>query len=310
MKELSEITVVMTAYNGRAYIEEQIESILKGDFSDFSIHVYDDGSTDGTRELLGELSKKYPDKLVFFPNPENKGVIRNFMEGACAAKSPYIMFADQDDVWVADKLSKTLQIMKEREKAVGKDKPIAVFADAKVVNEKLEEIAPSFHGNSHLDTSKVDFSHLLMENKLIGCTMMINQAMQKKLFVIPKKIRMHDWWIGLIGAAMGEIAYLPEPMLLYRQHEKNVVGSKTFGSYIKARVSALDKQKLALLQTEEQAEAFLSVFGDELSLEKKEIAEAFVAMKTAGFFKKRRLLFKYGFWKTGLVRNIGVFLLI
>lgn len=300
----------MAAYNGEAYIEEQVRSILKNGFKDFVIHVYDDGSTDTTRNILRRLSLEYPDKVCFFANEKNKGVIRNFMEGAYIADSPYVMFCDQDDVWLPDKLSKTLQKMKELESRKGANVPLAVFTDAKVVDKELGEIHPSFHSSSHLDTAKTDLPHLLMENKLIGCTMMINAAMAKRLSIVPKGLRMHDWWIGLIAAALGEMDYLPEATLLYRQHEKNVVGSKSFVGYVGSRLSALGRQRLALKQTEEQAETFLEVFGSELSGKNKAILEAFVTMKTAGFFKKRYLLIKYGFWKTGLLRNIGVFLLI
>lgn len=309
MKQLSEITIVMAAYNGETYMKEQISSILNGGFKDFVIHVYDDGSTDGTRDILRRLSLEYPDKVCFFANEKNKGVVRNFMDGAYAADSPYVMFSDQDDVWLSDKLSKTLKRMKELERERGAV-PLAVFTDARVVDRELKEIHPSFHGSSHLDAAKTDLPHLLMENKLIGCTMMINRAMAKKLSIVPEGLRMHDWWIGLIASALGGVAYLPEATLLYRQHEKNVVGTKSFAGYVGSRLSALGKQRLALKQTEEQAEAFLEAFALELSDENRAVLEAFAAMKTAGFLKKRYLLIKYGFWKTGLLRNIGVFLLI
>lgn len=300
----------MTAYNGEAYIKEQVDSILKNSFQNFSLHIYDDGSTDKTREILKELEGKHPDKIRFFPNEKNKGVIRNFMEGALDAQSPYIMFSDQDDVWLKDKLSKSLKKIKEQEVLFGAGLPIVAFTDTKVVDGKLSEIAPSFHGSSHLNPEKTDLPHLLMENKLIGCTMIINRAMQEKLRYIPKGIRMHDWWIGLIGAGLGKVAYLPEATLLYRQHEKNVVGSKSFFGYVKNRLSSLKKQKKALRKTEEQAAAFLRVYGKELSRKDKKTVEDFTALLTAGFFKKRYLLIKNGFWKTGLLRNIGLLLLI
>lgn len=310
VKELSEITIVMAAYNGEAYVKEQISSILTGGFQDFVIHVYDDGSTDRTRDILRELASEHPDKLCFFANEKNKGVIRNFMEGANQADSPYVMFCDQDDIWLSDKISRTLLKMKEMEARKGKKVPLAVFTDARVVDEKLQELHPSFHGSSRLDAEKTDLCHLLMENKLIGCTMMINAAMAKKLSFVPEGVRMHDWWIGLIAAALGEIAYLPEATLLYRQHEKNVVGTKSFVSYVRNRLLTLSRQRLALRQNEEQAQALLDGFGSELSEEASAVLTAFAAMKTAGFFKKRYLLIKYGFWKTGWIRNAGVFLLI
>jgi glycosyltransferase involved in cell wall biosynthesis len=307
---VKEITVVMTTYNGEAYVEEQLTSILKGDFKDFSIHVYDDGSTDGTRAILERYAAAYPEQVQIFFNPQNKGVIRNFMEGAALSDSPYLMFADQDDVWLFDKLKKSLAAIKKEEESVGSQVPVVVFTDATVVDENLSVLAASFHKSNHLNTKKLTLSRLLMENKVIGCTMIINRAMQKRLMPYPVGLRMHDWWIGLIGVALGRISYLPESTLLYRQHGKNVVGSKNFGNYVKKRVSALGEQRKALEKTEGQAAAFFAAFEPELSQKEKEVLKAFASLKTAGFFKKRYLLIRYGFWKTGVLRNIGVFLLI
>lgn len=307
---MGEITVVMTAYNGEVYIEEQIMSVLEGSFRDFVLHVYDDGSTDRTRQILGELEQAYPDRIKFFANTVNKGVIRNFTEGARAAKSPYIMFCDQDDVWLPDKLLKSLERIKKEEKQCGEETPVVVFTDAVVTDEGLSARAESFHKSSHLNPQKTDLPHLLMENKLIGCTMIINAAMRDKLGTVPEEARMHDWWIGLVGAALGRVAYLPEPTLLYRQHEKNVVGSSSFQSYVKARLSSLGGQRLVLRRTQEQGAAFLRVYQKELSEEKKEILKDFEELLSAGFIRKRCLLIKNGFWKTGLLRNIGLFLLV
>lgn len=307
---MSEITVVMASYNGEAYIEEQINSILSGTFQDFLIQIYDDGSTDRTREIVKEIAKEHPGRVELFCNAKNKGVVRNFIEGAKNSDAPYVMFSDQDDVWLPEKLSKSLAGIKKREKEVGEGMPVVFFTDVKVVNGELMEIAPSFHESSRLDARKTDLPHLLMENKMNGCTMIINRAVVEKLGSVPGKLRMHDWWIGLIGAAFGDVSYLPEATLLYRQHEGNVVGSQSFLNYVRDRLSSVQRQREALKKTEEQAEDFLEVFGEELSEEKREVVEAFAALRRESFIRKRYLLIKYGFWKTGLIRNIGVFLLI
>lgn len=308
---MSEITVVMTAYNGEKYIREQIDSILHGSFTDFEIHVCDDGSTDRTREIIADVAMRDSRVTPFF-NEKNKGVIRNFLEGAANAESPYIMFSDQDDVWLADKLSKSLQEIKKQEKKWGQDVPLVVFADAKVVDGNLNELAPSFHRAGHLNTKKIDLAHLLMENKLIGCTMIMNRAMAELLKgELPvKDMRMHDWWIGLIGAALGKVVYLPEPLLLYRQHGNNIVGSKSFTGYIKKRLASLKKQKQILKATERQAQAFLSVYGSRLSPQNQTVIKQFATLSQIGFWKRRYVLIKNGFFKTGVIRNIGVLLLI
>ena len=92
---------------------------------------------------------------------------------------------------------------------------------------------------------RVDLPHLLMENKLIGCTVMINQAVRRILqgSSLPQNARFHDGWLGLIAAAFGKISFIKEPTILYRQHENNIVGDKGFISYIASRVCNLRSQR-------------------------------------------------------------------
>lgn len=221
------------------------------------------------------------------------------------------MFADQDDVWLADKISHTLEKMKETEQGQT-EIPVVVFTDAKVVDEKLQEISPSFHKISALDTTKTDLPHLLMENKLIGCTMMFNQATAKLLYAFPENARYHDWWIGLLAASMGRIGYLAEGTLLYRQHGNNEVGAQNFLSYMQARLHSIQKQKRTLSENEKQAAELLKIYQDEklLSGQAKEELDTFANLSEKGWFTRRKIVVTKGYLKTGTVRNAGVLLLI
>lgn len=306
---MGRISIVMAVYNGEKYLKEQIDSLVLSSYTDWTLEICDDGSKDGTVSIGREYEKQYPGKIRVHENRKNLGVTKNFLEGARRAEGEYIMFCDQDDVWLPDKISKTYQYMKKMEHKYGTG-PVAVFTDAKVVDQKLNGLEPSFHKSNRLDCKKLDLPQILMENKLIGCTIMFNGALKEKLENLPDEARVHDWWIALIAAAFGKIGYLNEATLLYRQHENNVIGGQNFISYMKSRITSLGNQKRALSKTQAQARNFYDLFCGELPENQKEVLYEFASLGQKNWFTRRKRMIKYGFWKTGVIRNIGVFLLI
>lgn len=307
---MAEVSIVVATYNGASYLEEQLDSILKNTFTDWTMEICDDGSSDQTIKIAKEYEKKYPGKIFLHQNPQNLGVTRNFLEGAKRAEGSYIMFCDQDDVWFADKIEKTLDKIKERENTLGTNTPIAVYTDAKLVDGVLRTISDSFFGYNGLNTQNTDLAHLLMENKVIGCTTMFNKAVADRLIKFPVMARYHDWWIGLIAATFGEVCFLDEPTMLYRQHGKNVVGSQNFVSYVVSRIKNIAAQRKSLDENERQAWEFYEIYQSYLLEEQGQIIREFAGIQSANWFERRERLFRYGFWKSGILRNLGLFLLI
>nr|WP_308742569.1 glycosyltransferase family 2 protein [uncultured Anaerocolumna sp.] len=319
---MNKVNIIMAAYNGEKYIKDQIESILHNSFENWVLWIFDDGSKDQTESIIKKYIQQYPQKIRYYRNNTNKGVTRNFLEGVKLVTqlnnqeenekthNHYYMFCDQDDVWMGEKIFKTLKQMKKAEKRYGSEKPVAVFTDAIVVDEKLNIQQSSFYKTSNLNTNRRDLAHMLMENKLIGCTIMFNGALADRLDVIPKNARYHDWWIALIASAIGHITYLKEGTLLYRQHENNVVGNQSFLTYVKNRISNLHKQKEILDITIKQAREFYNIFEKDLTGNKKALVYDFVHIKENSWFMRRKLILSKGYLKTGLIRNIGLLLLI
>lgn len=307
---MTTVNIIIGTYNGETYIREQLNSILNSTNHNFYITVCDDGSTDNTTSIVEQYVIDYPGKVYLHTNETNKGVCRNFLEAARNSQANYIMFCDQDDVWYENKIDDTLHYIRKLEKKHGKSTPIAVFGDAKIVNQELQVMEESFHQNSKLDPSKVDLSHLLMENKLLGCTVGFNKALKEKLDTIPMAPRMHDWWIGLIAASFGKIGYINKPLLLYRQHSNNVIGNIGFEANVANRVSNLNKQRKVLMNTIEQAKEFQLIFGDQLGQNEKMLVEEFATLKSKNWFARRYLVVHHRYLKTGIARNIGVLLLI
>lgn len=311
----SRVDVIMATYNGERFVGEQIESVMKNEGVNVYLHIFDDGSADRTLEIIREYAGRYPSRIYVEENAQNLRVTKNFLSGIQRVmehehEAEYFMCCDQDDVWDPDKISRTLKRMHQMEKRFGTDRPLFVFTDAQVVNESLTELKSSFYKSQHYQVHKTDPAHLLMENKCIGCTTMINRSFAPYLWELPDHARYHDWWLALIAASFGNISFLPRCTLRYRQHSGNVVGSTGFVAYIVNRITGLKKQKESLLENKKQAEEFLAVFHDALSPHKRMLVERFIMMFDQPWYKRRYTAVKYGYVKSGIVRNLGLMLIL
>lgn len=336
---MAKIHIILATYNGEQYLRRQLDSILQS-YEDFCLHIFDDGSTDATAEILQEYQTMCPNRIKVCVNEQNLGCTRNFLSGLkkayeevkqelCSLQSGiestenetakksgvaggkhYFMFCDQDDIWYPEKLSITQKAMRRLEKKYGSDIPLLVFTDAVVTDANGEEIAPSFITQNKLNPYAVSTARILTENKCIGCTSMMNEELVQLLTEVPDQARYHDWWMALLATSFGRMSYLNRKTLSYCQHGNNVVGVQKFTSYVKQRLFSLKKQKEMLLATQQQAAEFLAIYGDALTEEKAKVVEAFATLSEQSFMRRRINVLRYGFFKTGLVRNIGLLLII
>ncbi len=302
------VHIVMASYNGEKYMEEQLNSLLAQTWQNITIEVCDDGSSDRTCEIAEQYLRQ-DSRLSLHRNEKNKGYVRNFLEGIRRSDAEYIMLCDQDDIWYRDKVELTLRAMERAEKECP-DKPVLVFTDAINFDSGTGQEQGRFHHSSHLDTKKVDTGHLFMENKVIGCTAMVNRAILPYLTEIPEEIRVHDWWLALICSHFGRVVYLDRPTLLYRQHSGNMIGGSSFGSYVRNRLAGIRDQRAALRSSYRQGQAFLTLFGERMTPQQKETAQKFAALAETGCLMRRWNMMKYGFTKSGLMRNVGLFILL
>ena len=333
---MAKIHIILATYNGEMYLRRQLDSILQS-YEDFCLHVFDDGSTDATAEILQEYQTMCPNRIKVSVNEHNLGCTRNFLNGLKtvyeevkekeattlramqaddtgrkerAAGRNYFMFCDQDDIWYPEKLSITQKAMRKLEKKYGSDTPLLVFTDAVVTDANGEEIAPSFIEQNKLNPYAVSTARILTENKCIGCTSMMNEELVQLLTQVPEQARYHDWWMALLATSFGRMSYLNRQTLSYCQHGNNVVGVQKFTSYVKQRLLTLKKQKEMLLATQQQAAEFLAIYGEVLNEEKAKVIKSFATLSEQSFMNRRINVLRYGFFKTGLIRNIGLLLII
>lgn len=227
------IDILLATYNGEKYIKEQLDSLFSQTYEDFKILVRDDVSTDDTVLIVKKFESIYPNKIKLIQDEFGKlGSGKSFMKLLEYSDSEYIMFCDQDDVWLRDKIELSLNKLKEIEKESEYDIPLLVFTDLHVVDERLNLIENSFWNYQKLipNTAK-DWKKLVAQNVITGCTIMINK--QAKVVSLPfvLDIMIHDQWIGVNVAKYGKIEYIKNKTILYRQHSNNVAGAYSYGFY-------------------------------------------------------------------------------
>ena len=221
------IAILMATYNGEKYLREQIDSIMSQSSRQWHLYIHDDGSKDGTVELLNDYANKYPELITVMGYPSQGGALQNFMSLLERVEADYYMFSDQDDVWHQDKIKKEIERMNNEESAHANKVPIIVYSDLIVVDAKLNKIADSFLAYSGIHPEFLTtFNELAASNLTTGCTMLFNHAVKEVVRHPFTAATMHDAWITLCTVkANGILAYISEPLIDYRQHGGNTLGA-------------------------------------------------------------------------------------
>ena len=270
------IDILLATCNGGRFLPAQLDSLLHQTVKSFRVLIHDDGSSDNTPEIIRSYEARFPQQIHQIADHVHCGsAARNFLHLTKYTCAEYVMFCDQDDVWFPNKLDATLSRMMELEAINGNNKPILVFSDFKPVDQALCGKAASYsRRNIHLE-----FSRLLVQNYVSGCTMMCNRALYSMLGNYDHRILMHDWWAALIASAFGEISHIPQKLMLYRQHDANTVG---YADVRSLRFWLRKARKENLLQKKQeyydQALAFRERFGEEMDQPVKKALDDFLAI--------------------------------
>lgn len=218
----TEVVVLMAVYNGEKYISQQIESIINQSYSNWRLLIRDDGSTDNTIKILGIYEEQDSRIMVIKDELGNLGQCLNFNELMKNVKTDsYVMFSDQDDVWLPTKVEESIKEIRKIESIYRTETPIVVYTNYNVVNSKLDYINTAY---SKVDLKEYDpiANRLLIQNWLMGCTMIINNKLLKYSLEIPIEADNHDNWIALIASMTGYVHYLDKMTMLHRLHSNNV----------------------------------------------------------------------------------------
>ncbi|WP_086444943.1 glycosyltransferase family 2 protein [Candidatus Enterococcus lemimoniae] len=214
------ISICIATYNGEKYLEEQLASILPQMTASDELIISDDGSKDETMTIINRYAAQ-DERIKFFKGP-GKGVIANFEFAINQSQGDFIFLADQDDVWLPEKVQTTLSFFASNPKID------LVISDLVIVDEQLQVIEPSYFEYRKV---ALGFLHNIVKNKYIGAGMAFRGSLKSRILPIPAKVPMHDMWIGLIAAYKNKSALIPQTLTLYRRHNNNASEINTKASF-------------------------------------------------------------------------------
>ena len=294
------VAILLSTYNGEKYLADQIKSIQRQTFKKWDLYVRDDGSTDNTVDQIKEYSLK--DNRIHFlsDNCKNMGPMRSFLKLLKEVEADYYFFCDQDDVWLEDKLLCMLKPMV----AASNDKPRLVYCGLKCVDQNLNSINNDFENLMGSISGKARF----IGNDMPGCVMLFNKLTRNiavKYTHDYNDIIMHDWWIALIAETFGQIDFINQKFVLYRQHGDNSIGAGKNGGIIRKifQKGILKKQKDIVRQTYLQDYKFYSFFKDILPTETRIFLSQLIDSKNKNILFRFKLFHKNKFNSYSVVRT-------
>lgn len=250
------VTVLMSTYNGEKYLKDQIDSILKQENVNLRLIIRDDGSSDGTVDIIKEYTTNR-DNVEFIQAP-NVGAANSFLELMRYANvdnnADFFAFSDQDDIWLPEKMYQASLKIRE----LPQDVPALYFSNLYITRGDNSQRSLMYES-----ALPINNSHLMVENFAAGCTIMFNKmALTTFLKLQVNNLIMHDKRLIHMCMLLGNIVYDSNAYICYRQHEDNVIGANY---YFKQRVNS----KLCSLKNfwkqhnrEEEAKEVLAAYGD------------------------------------------------
>lgn len=212
----------MTTYNGERYIYKQLISVLSQIGIGDEVIISDDSSTDATIDIIKNLNDI---RIKLFENCEYFNPISNFENALRHASGDVIFLADQDDIWLPNKIGNIMNIFNRYREVT------LVISDLEIINERDEIISASFFRQRGGFNSGILSN--IYKNKFIGCSVAFRKTIYKYILPFPKDIPMHDMWIGIVSAIYGKVYYIDEQLMQYRRHSNNV-SSLTHAPFLKS----------------------------------------------------------------------------
>ncbi len=289
------VIVLMSTYQGARFVREQLQSILSQLTPQGRVIVRDDGSSDRTADEVAALD----DPRVTLTVGTNLGFGQSFL--TLLAQAPpdadMVMFSDQDDVWLPDKIERAWRHLAPLGATPGLYGSSQMLVDAEL--RPLHATPPWPRGPS--------LANALTENIITGCTAALNRPAVDLLqrAGVPGGVHFHDWWLYLVVSAFGTVVYDNQPALLYRQHGGNVIGhgGGWFGRQWGMVRFLLRNDWVGIVQR--QVGAFLKHYGESLPPQKREWILRYYASAGSGTAPRWRLVFSARRWRQAWAHDLA-----
>jgi len=204
------VSVVMCTYNGERFLEEQLRSIRMQSWTELEILISDDASSDKTWEILQQAARE-DQRIQLFRNETNLGYTQNFSNNCARATAPFLVIADQDDVWHLEKIARLMHALPE-------SSPLIYCDSYRFSGTPPREAKPNpkykrFEGE--------DILKLALFNTVSGHALLARTDFIQSLLPFPDGL-MYDWYAAAVATTKGGVTYLPETLVYQRVHDRNV----------------------------------------------------------------------------------------
>ncbi len=274
--------ILLSTYNGEKYLGECLRSLNDQDWPDITVLVRDDGSTDGTLDILEHWQANARSEFRLVPAEGNVGAAKSFFQLLREAEDRFeaYAFSDQDDIWLPKKISRAMESLQ----SVPTTMPALYCSRLEYVD------GQSRHLQFSRIPRRIGFGNALVENIAIGCTIVMNRAARDLILAhLPAECIMHDWWCYLTIACFGRILYDEQANIKYRIHGGNKIGAPiSFSDDATRRLKRFFNSEGGVFRSSDQAEAFFMSHANDLPAQARQVLELMQPSKIS--LKKRLAL--------------------
>lgn len=303
--------VLLTAYNGAAYLPAQLSS-LRAQTIPFTAILRDDGSSDDTPALLSAQCQQDARFRLAPTSGTHLGAVGGFLAlmREAADSDADVALCDQDDLWHPDKLACLQSALSDAEARFGADTPILVHSDARIVDADGHPLHTSLWRHQGWNPAAQTLPELLVQNNVTGCLLMMNAPLCRlcAAHMPVQGLHMHDWFIALTAAAFGRIIPISAPLADYRQHGTNAMGASPAGLFRRS-LSALhtpDRIRARIALSYRNAAQFQQAYGALLPEDAQKVLSDFARIPQMGKLARVRALRKGRFRMQSKAARVGM----
>ena len=206
------VSIVVATYNGERFLQEQLDSIVNQTYPNLEIVIVDDASKDGTVAILDQYAASFVNIRVYKAE-QNQGFIKNFQKGMLLCQGDYIALSDQDDIWLPEKISKLMDVRGDH---------ALIYCNSELIDAEGKRLGIKLTDLKNLLSFWTPLNYVV-GNTASGHAMVVKKDVIMQSMPLPLMVT-HDYWIGFISTFSSPLRFVDEVLVLYRQHDGNVVG--------------------------------------------------------------------------------------
>ncbi len=294
------VAILLGVHNGATYLDEQLNSLLAQTHSNWSLVASCDAATDRTCETLRAFALRHPGRVVTIVDGPQSGFARNFLSmlDQVPADADFVAFCDHDDFWKPEKLAHQIDVLDQI------DGPALTCGRTELVDAVLRPM-----GTSPLFSKEPHFANALVQNIAGGNTMIFNRAalsLLRQAAPVANGIISHDWWCyQVLSGAGATVIYDPQPLVLYRQHGGNQIGTNSTFIAKMIRIRALFAGRFR--DWNDAMVCSLLPIRDMLTAENRRVFDLFVDMRRQGIVGRVRGAHRAGIYRQTRSGQISLF---